>query len=154
MLKRSLRRKPTKIMSNSLATYTARLDGAPTAATIDTPPINAFCSNSKLACPESKSRELRWEGGIDACLFFSSVSLAACDPLRLIARVSSRPQVGQKGMAHANAILAPKISGIRGRSCHRSALSDASMAGQPSVGLRVSRKRTRAFTSVGLRFFP
>ena len=46
-------------MSNSFATSTARLDGAPTAATIGIPPISAFCRSSKLARPESKSTRSR-----------------------------------------------------------------------------------------------
>jgi hypothetical protein len=49
MLKWSSRRKPTRVMSNSLATCTARPDGAPTAATIGAPPVRAFCSSSMLA---------------------------------------------------------------------------------------------------------
>ena len=45
--------------SNLLATWTARLDGAPTEATIAMPPMRAFCKSSKLARPESKSRDSR-----------------------------------------------------------------------------------------------
>ena len=44
------------MISNSLATCTARPDGAPTETTMEMPPIRPFCNSSKLARPESNRR--------------------------------------------------------------------------------------------------
>src|SRR5437667_326083 len=51
MLNRSPRAKPTRVMPNSSAMATARLDGAPTAITKGMPATAAFCRISKLLRP-------------------------------------------------------------------------------------------------------
>jgi hypothetical protein len=50
-LKAPLRRKPISVIPQRSAVATARLEGAPTAASSGTPAIEAFCTNSKLARP-------------------------------------------------------------------------------------------------------
>jgi len=57
MLNRPSRTKSARVIPNRMAVSTARLDGAPTAASTLIPAIRAFCTNSKLARPLTSSTE-------------------------------------------------------------------------------------------------
>src|SRR4051812_21021451 len=54
ILKRWSLRKPISVMLHSCASCTARLEGAPTAATRRMPAMAAFCISSKQALPLSR----------------------------------------------------------------------------------------------------
>src|SRR5439155_1189590 len=87
MLNRSPRAKPTRVMPNSSAMATARLDGAPTAITKGMPATAAFCRLSKLLRPLTASTEpasavrpvlhVGPEDGVHAVVFLGDVGIRA-----------------------------------------------------------------------------
>ena len=119
-------------MPTSRASSTARLDGAPTAATTGTPAIAAFCTSSKLARPLRKStRVAERQRARASSAAPTSLSTALCRPDVLPHRVE-RPSASNSAAAWRPPVASKTACAARARLGH--ALDDVAARAEPEAG--------------------